>query len=703
MIQNPMLHLSIVTVFCIFIPLSSLIKAQEGLGPVEVTDVSFNPQGDKIAISAGPPTCSDTNREPYAIRIFDVLSNQQVQSLERHKCVVNSLDWSPNGMQLVTSGEDGLALVWDVETGQVLSSFEGVSPQFGRTGASWSPTGQIIADYPKAGSVVALWDPINGDAIAYLGSESQSSITAFTWSPDGTHIAVANLSNQILLWDVTDVISTGTGELVSTLNDIPATSLAWSHIGNMIAIGSNDSLIVIDAFNGNLIGTFDGHTGPIVALAWSLDSSRFGSASLDETARIWDIDSGQQLAEYDYPGIVRAIDWNPNGDNIAFGGRGSNPNNLITIEVAPLSIVSTATPTATSTEISTATATFTPTSTSTETATITPTASETSTATPTATETATSTPTITPTPQPSSLISNIVAANGKAYTRDTVAAGNTLYIDRTYSFVTVPSGLAGQDYIRTANNDKQLTTADFLTFSLSQSAAVYVMYDTRYAIPPWLRGWTDTGQTVVATEQNNTQLSRRLYRRDYPAGTVVLGANNSVNASVMYNVIAAPITENVAYRIDVGSTTGYTSAAGVVWAADANFTGGSLSNLTNPIINTADDDLYITQRTTTSDTAGFSYALPVTNGTYSVRLHFAETYWVGGANRGIPGVNKRVFNVQLEGTTVLTNYDITAQVGALAADIRTFTVMVTDGTLNINFPAASVNRPTLAALEVIGQ
>jgi len=39
----------------------------------------------------------------------------------------------------------------------------------------------------------------------------------------------------------------------------------------------------------------------------------------------------------------------------------------------------------------------------------------------------------------------------------------------------------------------------------------------------------------------------------------------------------------------------------------------------------------------------------------------------------------------------------------LAADIRTFTVMVTDGTLNINFPAASVNRPTLAALEVIGQ
>ena len=350
-----------------------------------------------------------------------------------------------------------------------------------------------------------------------------------------------------------------------------------------------------------------------------------------------------------------------------------------------------------------------PTDTPSATLTLSPTSIPTATSTPTSTATATATSTLTPTPtptstpQPSSLISNIVAANGKTYTRDTVAAGNTLYIDRTYSFVTVPSSLAGQDYIRTANADKQLTTADFLTFSLSQSAAVYVMYDTRYPIPPWLRGWTDTGQDVVATEVNSTQLARRLYRRVYPAGTVVLGANQSVNASVMYTVIAAPISENVLYRIDAGSTTGYTSAAGVVWAADANFTGGSLSNLTNPIINTADDDLYITQRSTTSDTAGFSYAFALANGTYSVRLHFAETYWVGGANRGIPGVNKRVFDVQIEGATVLDNYDLTAQVGALATDVRTFTMTVTDGTLNINFPPASVNRPTLAALEVIGQ
>ena len=155
------------------------------------------------------------------------------------------------------------------------------------------------------------------------------------------------------------------------------------------------------------------------------------------------------------------------------------------------------------------------------------------------------------------------------------------------------------------------------------------------------------------------------------------------------------------YRIDCGGSGG--TFSGVSWAADAYFTGGVVSNLPNPIANTTDDGLYTTQRSTSADNLGFSYALPVTNGTYTVRLHFAELYWVGGANRGTPGVGKRVFNVQLEGTTVLTNYDITAQVGALAADIRTFTVTVTDGTLNINFPTASVNRPTLAALEVIGQ
>ncbi|MDX1992965.1 MAG: malectin, partial [bacterium] len=215
----------------------------------------------------------------------------------------------------------------------------------------------------------------------------------------------------------------------------------------------------------------------------------------------------------------------------------------------------------------------------------------------------------------------------------------------------------------------------------------------------WLQSWTDTGQDIVGTDQIGS-LARRLYRRDFPAGRVVLGGNATANAGTMYTVIAVPQTETVAYRIDSGGS-GYTSAAGVVWAADNYFTGGRNSAYSGAIAYTADDALYTNGRSTDSDSAGFSYAFPVTNGTYSVRLHFAEIYFTGGSGRGPAGNNRRVFDVEIEGATVLDNYDINAAIGPMAAEVRTFNVNVTDGTLNITFPPASVNRPLVAGIEVV--
>ncbi|MDX1990790.1 MAG: hypothetical protein SF029_00275, partial [bacterium] len=58
----------------------------------------------------------------------------------------------------------------------------------------------------------------------------------------------------------------------------------------------------------------------------------------------------------------------------------------------------------------------------------------------------------------------------------------------------------------------------------------------------WLQSWTDTGQDIVGTDQIGS-LARRLYRRDFPAGRVVLGGNATANAGTMYTVIAVPLDE----------------------------------------------------------------------------------------------------------------------------------------------------------------
>src|SRR5262249_36879126 len=71
-------------------------------------------------------------------------------------------------------------------------------------------------------------------------------------------------------------------------------------------------------------------------------------------------------------------------------------------------------------------------------------------------------------------------------------------------------------------------------------------------------------------------------------------------------------------RINVGGPA-VTTSTGAAWTADANFTGGSTNSTTQAITGTNDPSLYQDERW-----GDFSYAVPVANGTYDVRLHFAE-------------------------------------------------------------------------------
>jgi hypothetical protein len=88
------------------------------------------------------------------------------------------------------------------------------------------------------------------------------------------------------------------------------------------------------------------------------------------------------------------------------------------------------------------------------------------------------------------------------------------------------------------------------------------------------------------------------------------------------------------------------------------------------------------------------YSFTVPNGTYQVRLHFAETY------SGNFGVGRRVFDVQIEGVVAIDNLDVFAQVGANTVLVRTVNVTVSDGQINIAF-VHGVENPTINAIEVL--
>ncbi|MCI0439837.1 MAG: fibronectin type III domain-containing protein, partial [Chloroflexi bacterium] len=141
-----------------------------------------------------------------------------------------------------------------------------------------------------------------------------------------------------------------------------------------------------------------------------------------------------------------------------------------------------------------------------------------------------------------SLIANLTVASGKSYqiVENGLSSGETLYIDRPYTFTSVPQALQGAAYIRTANDDKSRTEADFLSFTLAQDARVYVAYDTRASqLPQWLSDWTDSGEILGTTDI----VDRLVFFKDFAAGEVVLGGNLAAGAAgpeSKYTVAATP-------------------------------------------------------------------------------------------------------------------------------------------------------------------
>ncbi|MEJ7738207.1 MAG: malectin domain-containing carbohydrate-binding protein [Chitinophagaceae bacterium] len=178
------------------------------------------------------------------------------------------------------------------------------------------------------------------------------------------------------------------------------------------------------------------------------------------------------------------------------------------------------------------------------------------------------------------------------------------------------------------------------------------------------------------------------------AGTYVftLVVTNNQGVSSAPDQVSVNVNGPV-YRINAGGPP-VTNSIGA-FQADAFYapTPGNTYSTGSPIDGTTNDEIYQSERYGTN--AMFDYNFPLSNGQYTVILHFAEIYYAD------PG--KRIFDVTLEGTKLLSNYDIVAKVGSFYATTETLPVTVNDGTLNIHFnvSTAGVDGPKISAIEII--
>jgi NB-ARC domain/TIR domain/WD domain, G-beta repeat len=96
-------------------------------------------------------------------------------------------------------------------------------------------------------------------------------------------------------------------------------AVAWSSDGTRLASASSDGTVrVWDSASGTQLCSLSGHTGWVVAVAWSSDGTRLASASSDGTVRVWDSAAGTQLCSLSgHTGWVVAVAWSSDGTRLA--------------------------------------------------------------------------------------------------------------------------------------------------------------------------------------------------------------------------------------------------------------------------------------------------------------------------------------------------------------------------------------------------
>ena len=130
------------------------------------------------------------------------------------------------------------------------------------------------------------------------------------------------------------------------------------------------------------------------------------------------------------------------------------------------------------------------------------------------------------------------------------------------------------------------------------------------------------------------------------------------------------------------------------WVADTGYSGGTAKSTTSTIANATNAPQAVYQTRRYAPTLTYSFPA-VPDGTYTIRLHFAELY--------CSAAGQRRFNVSIEGQTRLADFDIyQAAGGKNRAVVRTFENVAVSGGLQIQ-GVASVDGAQFNGIEIVAE
>jgi len=286
---------------------------------------SFDPTGEKLATGTATGEITVWSLEsltsgadtPTLLQI-----TEPVSVMRGPVGPVCALDWSSDGTRLLAGSSDGLARLWDVDSGRELLQLSG---QGGQVTSVALANSSLEAVTTTADGVTRLWNTAPNLGAAETITES-SSVYKVVYASGGDTIAVST-KERIALWNATtrlEILSVDDGEIAPRF---PTMGVAVTDDGHIIVSP------FIDLF---AIGVYDTATGELLRQLSNPDEGPHEMLFLPGThllavanqfARpvLWDVEDGTRtnfLWTGAYTNTDRWIDTTPDGQRIVTSGDG---------------------------------------------------------------------------------------------------------------------------------------------------------------------------------------------------------------------------------------------------------------------------------------------------------------------------------------------------------------------------------------------
>src|SRR6266536_72051 len=110
--------------------------------------------------------------------------------------------------------------------------------------------------------------------------------------------------------------------VIQTGHSLGVTAVTFSPDNRLLASGSIDNTVKVwDLESGREIHTFTGHKGWVTTVAFAPDSQLLASGSKDMLLKVWSINNERELQTFEgHAGEISAIAFDPAGQYLASGG-----------------------------------------------------------------------------------------------------------------------------------------------------------------------------------------------------------------------------------------------------------------------------------------------------------------------------------------------------------------------------------------------